>query len=192
MELAFDYRPANDLKLGLNMFSYEWNDIIVFVADPGGTTRTARNVGEQTGAGVEMEVDWRPFRKLQLIANYAHQQSTNETAGAPAGNAPRNQLYMRATWKFRPDWSLTAQANRVMDRRRAPGDSRPKIDDYTLVDLVVRRERVKRDWDLALIVKNLFDAEAREPSPQGDLAAPIPNDLPLAGRAVFGEVRYYF
>ena len=45
----------------------------------------------------------------------------------------------------------------------------------------------------------LFDEDAREPSPGGDinaiplpLPALIPNDLPLAGRAVFGEFRYRF
>ena len=40
--------------------------------------------------------------------------------------------------------------------------------------------------------KNLFDKNAREPSPAGISTASIPDDLPLAGRSFFGEIRYRF
>jgi iron complex outermembrane receptor protein len=41
-------------------------------------------------------------------------------------------------------------------------------------------------------VRNLFDANVREPSPFGSGGAPIPNDFPMAGRSFFGEVRFQF
>jgi len=40
---------------------------------------------------------------------------------------------------------------------------------------------------LSLVVKNLFDTDAREPS-----SAAIPNDYPLEGRSIWGELQYRF
>ena len=34
IELAFDYRPKSNLRLGLNLFKYEWDDIIQYAPSP--------------------------------------------------------------------------------------------------------------------------------------------------------------
>lgn len=39
------------------------------------------------------------------------------------------------------------------------------------------------------LVKNLFDEDVREQSP---LPGIIPNDYPMKGRSIFGEVKVYF
>jgi hypothetical protein len=44
--------------------------------------------------------------------------------------------------------------------------------------------------EVALLVKNLFNDHAREPSLNGTPVPAIPDDLPLAGAAAFVEVRY--
>ena len=64
LELAFDYRPADTLQLGLNLFGYQWDNIIRFVPDPGAPSRTTQNTGKQMGYGLELEADWRPTRTL--------------------------------------------------------------------------------------------------------------------------------
>ena len=51
-EVAFDYRPSYDLTLNLNFFHYNWTDIIQFIPDFSGSSRTAQNAGEQTGKGL--------------------------------------------------------------------------------------------------------------------------------------------
>jgi iron complex outermembrane receptor protein len=66
------------------------------------------------------------------------------------------------------------------------------VPDYTTVDLTVRTELKPKGWDFAFIVRNLFDADAREPSPFGAPFVPIPNDLPLPGRAFYVQARYGF
>ena len=77
--------------------------------------------------------------------------------------------------------------NWVADRQRVAGEVRPAVGDYTLVDLTLRWQTNSSDWDVSLIGHNIFNIDAYEPSP-----APghIPNDLPLAGRSLFLEVRY--
>lgn len=192
VELAFDYRPADRLHLALNLFHYWWDDIIRFVPDPGETTSTAQNSGEQTGFGLELEADWKPSNIFRLLGNYAYQQSTDEATGEDAGNAPHHQVYLRAQWEFLPNWRLNPEVNWIIDRERPPGDNRSDIDDYSVVDLTLRRSSLRDHWEIALAVRNLFDSEAREPSPTGDPVALIPNDLPLAGRSFFGEFRYHW
>lgn len=189
-EIAFDYRPSYDLILNLNMFYYEWEDIIQFIPGPGGNT--AQNAGEQTGHGLEFEVSWEALRDLHLTSNFSWQKSTDEEADSDAGNSPEKQFYIRADWTITDLWNMNVQTNWVMDRNRVSGDFRSDIDNYALVDLTIRRKSLWNKLDVALIVKNLFDEDAREPSPNGSPVPSIPNDLPLPGQQIFGEVRYNF
>jgi iron complex outermembrane receptor protein len=190
LELLFDYRPTNDLRNNLSFFRYKTADTIRYVTDsPPATTVTAQNTGSQTGFGFEWEWDWRLNRELKLHGNYAYQRSTDDAANHDAGNAPRHHIYARADWKFTPEWSLTPQLNWVADRERVAGDSRPQIGDYATVDLTLRRKQKNDPWGTAASLRNLFDADAREPSlaPGG-----IINDLPLPGRNFYLELSYDF
>jgi iron complex outermembrane receptor protein len=191
VEVAFDYRPRDNLRLGWNVFHYWWNDIIRFVADPGGGSFTAQNTGRQEGTGTELEAEWKATDSLKLIGNYSFQKSMDEALDHDAGNAPHHQVYLRANWEFLPDWQFVPQAKWILDRDRAEGDDRPEIGDYTWVDLTLRRTRLADHFEVAFSVRNLFDVDAREPSLPGPPLA-IPNDLPLAGRSFFGEIRVRF
>ncbi len=192
IELAFDYRPSAGLRLGLNVFHYNWDDIILFVPDPGGTTRTAQNAGRQAGEGLELEAEWQAARNLRLIGNYAFQRAEEKPSGADPGNAPAHEVYARAEWQFAANWLFSPQLTWVGQRARPPGDTRPPLHGYTLADLTLRRKNIEPGLDAALSIRNLFDADAREPSPSGDPVAAIPNDLPLAGRSAYAELRYRF
>jgi iron complex outermembrane receptor protein len=192
VELAFDYRPRDTLNLALSLFHYQWDDIIQFESDPNTPISTAQNVGKQAGFGLELEAEWKFTRNIRLLGNYAFQHSTNEITGNNAANAPHHQIYLRADWEFLPDWRLNPQLNWIVDRSRAAGDPRSKIGDYSIFDLTLRRMAIKDHWEIAFSVRNLFDNDAREPSLWNGKAALIPNDLPLAGRNFFGEIRFHF
>ncbi len=191
-EVAFDYHPNYQLNTSANFFYYEWDDIIQFVSDPSGGTATAQNAGKQVGYGLETEVSWTLTPDFKLRANYAWQRSTNETTDQETANAPGQQLYVGADWEPAANYHFHVQANWVMDREREASDPRGAIDDYVRVDLSLRRRELLDHLDLALHVVNLFDAEAREPSPNGSPTPAIPHDLPLSGRRIIGEVRYHF
>ncbi|MFP5414640.1 MAG: TonB-dependent receptor plug domain-containing protein [Gammaproteobacteria bacterium] len=188
-ELAVNYQPTFDLTLDFNVFHYQWDDVIQFVADPAGT-RTAQNAGEQTGNGAEFALSWDVTRALTLTGNLALQKSQDQLTGEDAGNAPEHQSYLRADWDFLPGWSLDVQANQVTSRHRVFGDPRSDVGDYVITDLTLRKRQWVPGVEVAVLVKNLFDENAREPSLDGDPVPLIPRDLPLAGRAAFLEVRY--
>lgn len=182
VELAFAWQPASTLQANLNLFRYRMKDILRV-----DTSFTMQNAGQQRGQGLEVELAWEASRSLRLSGNYALQRSIDEATGLDAGNAPRHHVYARADWRFMPGWTLNAQVNHVADRRREPSDTRPAIPDYQTVDLTLRKQKWKKDWDFAFTVRNLFDADAREPSPAPGL---IPNDLPLAPREWRFELRH--
>ena len=189
-ELAFNYKPSYDLTLDLNLFQYYWKDIIQFIPDSSGTTRTAQNRGEQRGQGFELEATWRVNDYLSALSNYSWQKSEDMQNDTDAANAPEQQLYIRTNASLPNGWHLTLQANRVMDRNRAFDDVRKDIDDYTTVDFTLRKSFLRDQLELSLISKNIFNDDAREPSPNGQPMPSIINDLPLDRRRIYGEIRY--
>lgn len=186
VELAFAWQPASTLQTNLSLFRYRMKDILRFVQNPDASF-TAQNAGEQTGQGFEVELEWEASASLRLSGNYAQQRSIDVATDRDAGNAPRHHVYARADWRFMPAWTLNAQLNYVADRKREPSDTRPPIADYHTVDITLRNKKRSGDWDLAFTVRNLFNADAREPSPAPGL---IPNDLPLAPREWRFELRH--
>ncbi len=187
LELGLAYRPTAACRFGVNFFAYELEDVILPFGPP---PAVYQNVGERRGEGFEVEGEWKTDA-FELAGNYAYQDSTDETTGTDAGHAPGQQLTLRADWRFARGFRLGAVLNAVADRERVFGDSRPAIDDFATVDLVLRREKLGR-FDVGVVVRNLFDEDVREPSSfiPGFFTRFIENDLPMAGRAAFVELRF--
>jgi iron complex outermembrane receptor protein len=194
-EIAFDYRPNFDLRFGINVFYFEIEDLIEFVTTGDGAS-IASNTGQQRGAGFEIETEWKPIERLSVIANYAYQKGEEGSDDHDAARAPENQAYLRATWRFAPEWSLSSDVNWVSDRNREDGDPRNEIDDYTFANLNIERRNLFGQLDLAFRVRNLFDEDAREPSPYENLpdgsGSLIPGDFRLEERSYHLTAKYRF
>ncbi len=187
LEAAVSWQAKKDLSLDFNIFRYEMEEIIRYV--PNATGNISQNTGRQTGKGLEIEVTWDASRTVVLQGSYAYQDSIDKATGQDAGLAPNHQIYLRGDWRFSPGWSANAQINWVGKRKREPGDTRDDLGDYVLVDLTLRTNNRSGGWDYGFSIRNLFDEDAREPSPAPGL---IPDDLPLPGRSFFAEAIYRF
>jgi outer membrane receptor for ferrienterochelin and colicins len=186
-EVAFDYRPTLDLHTQLNLFSYQAKELIDFV------NGMAENIGKQKGHGFEFDLDWQANSRLRLGANLAWQKSRdNNNATVP--DAPARQVGVTARWHLQPSLLLSGKGRWIADRARESGDTRAPIANYTIVDVALRYAPIGTPWNLALAVKNLFNQDAREPSPYNStqLTAPIPNDLPMEERSYLLEASYHF
>ncbi len=179
-ELAFSWQPVGKLQTNLNFFRYHMDSIIR--PNP----QQNQNAGDQTGRGMEMEATLDATSNVRLTGNYSLQHSRDAATGQDAGMAPHRRLFARADWRFAPLWQFGTTANRVMDRMREPGDTRPQIPDYTTVDLTLRREKLAGDWDARAMVTNLFNSNAMEPTFQ---AVGMYSDLPLPGRAFYIQLQ---
>ncbi|MFO1337224.1 MAG: TonB-dependent receptor [Burkholderiaceae bacterium] len=186
LEAAVDWQASAQARLGLNLYRFRQKNIIR--TDP--VTITFMNQGEQDGRGLELEAQWEPSRVLRLAASHGWQRTTDADTGRDAGLAPHQHANLRADWAAAPGWRLHTQVNWVADRRREAPDTRPPVADYTTVDLNLRTEPAGVPWSLALTVRNLFDADAREPSIHGVPYVSLPGDIPLAGRAVYLQFSY--
>ncbi|MGE5623311.1 MAG: TonB-dependent receptor plug domain-containing protein [Bacillota bacterium] len=186
LEAAFSWQARRDVQLNLSLFRYRMDDIIRLVSVPPALGNTYFNTGCQTGHGMELELAWDVSRRLRLSGNYSNQSSIDNATGQDAGYAPHHHLYARADWRLERDLLLSTQLNWVADRKRAAGDARAPVPDYKTVDLTLRSNRGAGQWDFAASVRNLFNADVREPS----LAPAIPNDLPMAPRAFYLQAIY--
>ena len=187
LEAVLAWQARKDLQVNVNFFAYTMEQVIRAVANTApGTGSTYGNTGSQTGRGAELEMVWDASRSLRLSGNYAYQSSTDDATGQDAGYTPHNHLYARADWRIAEAWLLSPQLNWVSNRERAFGDTRPKIADYQTVDLTLRNSR--KQWDFTASIRNLCDADVREPSLAPGAA--LSNDLPMAGRSVYVQLVY--
>ena len=187
-ELALDTRRINDVRLGLNLFHYEWEDIIDFVPITSGVLK-AQNQGKQKGYGAEIELDWQTSNSHTMHANYAYQHSRDENANENSGNAPSHQAYARFDWDFHHNWTFSPSVKFILDRKRPANDARSELDDYAVVDITLSNHPYDSQLEFALGVRNLLDETIEEPT---DASFNISNDLPLAGRNIFAELRLAF
>ncbi len=185
IELAWDYQATPQLQLTGDVFYNNITEAINVVTAPN-QRQQYRNLDSKTGYGLSLEAQWKLSKSLTLQGHYDFQTASDQN-DHHIPNAPRHKFYFRTDWQFLPAWNLDLQANWVGTRYRPTGDTRPPVANYTTVDLTLRYQQEKQPWEVGLSVRNLFDADAREPSDSG-----IPNDLPLAGRSLWGEVRYRF
>ena len=190
LEAAVSWQPLPRLQLGMNLFHYEMSDIIRLV------NFVYQNNGQQKGNGLEVEANWDAGKEVRLSGNYSYQRSVDMASGQDAGNAPRHHAYLRANWRFMPGWAVDPQVNWVSERARVAGDTRAPLSGYTTVDLTLRTEKVAGKWDFAVSIRNLFDVDAREPTPDDQsLTHPfisLPNDFPLPGRSAYIQASYQF
>jgi outer membrane receptor protein involved in Fe transport len=187
-EAAVAWQARADLDVNLSLFQYRMNDIIRQV-DQGNNTQMYENAGSQRGRGLELEAIWKASRTLRLEGNYAWQKSVDADSGEDAGYAPHHHVFGRVDWVVGDGLSLGGQLSYVAERKRAVGDTRPDVPDYTTVDLSLRTDTSKKGWSFAGSIRNLFDADVREPAPARP-GISIPNDLPMPGRSFYLQAAY--
>ncbi|WP_229414666.1 TonB-dependent receptor plug domain-containing protein [Zemynaea arenosa] len=191
IEGSVNWQVSSDALLNVTVYHYAMNDIIRAVPNTvPNTGSTYANRGAQNGKGLEVEGTWDVTRDLRLTGSLALQRSIDETTHTDAGYAPRKHLFARADWHFAGDYQASLQANWVADRRRPAGDARTAIPDYTTVDLALRTKRGWRNVDFTLALRNVFNADVREPSLAPGLA--LPHDLPMAPRTASLQAVYHF
>lgn len=194
-EVAFDYQPTFDTRIGLSVFKYNARDLIRFVPDSNGLTATAANTAGQKGHGFELELDSRLTPTLDLRSYYAYQRSTDRATDTQAAFSPEHQAYAQLRWRPADLWEVSTQIKWVGERVREPGDPRDPLDGYAMLDGALTRTDARGRWSLQLSLLNVLDTDAREPSPMEPGVpggALIPGDYPLAGRAVFLTGRLAF
>lgn len=192
IELAFDYHPQSGFGAVLSFYDYEWTDIIQYLPDEGQSSATAQNFGKQVGYGSEFEINWQINNSLKLASNIVWSKATNNQTNQDVPFVPSKQLYVQLDWQISEGLHTNFKSKFIMGRERQGDDLRQDIDNYIITDASMRWAVNDMPIEITLIVKNIFDEDAREPSINNGQVVNLTNDLPLRGRTLFGELRYRF
>lgn len=187
LEWSFNYRLNPNLQTTLTLFRYQAKDMIEFLADANGVSKTSQNARDQDGKGYELEFSWKPVQQFRMSTSYSKQDSTDAKTGATVPDAPGRQIKLSGDWEFYRNWFFNTQVDWVADRERAATDKRPEVDNYTWINFTLRAKDIMPDLDLSLAVRNAADADAREPS-----SGRIVKDYPLESRSGWVELKYSF
>ncbi len=189
-EIAFSVRPSSQFNYGVNLFHYKIDDFITAIARSGSNRLFFSNVGDRTGNGGEVEFSWLLHRQVRLLGNYSYAHALNDATDEQVGEFPAHQVYTRLEWLVLPDWKLSPQLNYIGEQQRVGGDSRAPVDAYATFDITLRQLfSPTLEWSIS--AHNLFDTEAREPSPYGNPTT-IPGDFPMAGRSLKADISVSF
>ncbi|GAB2876089.1 hypothetical protein GCM10027277_51840 [Pseudoduganella ginsengisoli] len=181
-EGVLTWQARQDLNVSVSLFRYSMTDIIRTVANPAPAPGASyQNTGSVKGNGGEVEVVWDVTRDVHWEAGYSRQNAMDQGTKMDPGYAPRHHANSRLDWRFSPDWSVSPQLNWVAGRRRAPGDARTPIANYKTFDTTLTHHAAG-GWNFSASVRNLFNADAREPSLAPGLALPF--DIPVYARAL--------
>ncbi len=179
---------GESFRINATMFGVVIHDRISTIVGPLGRNHFLNAKEDEFGYGMEWETTWHPTDKWRFRLNYVWQRPTGFDTSI-IGTGPEHAIYGEAQWKFTKDWFADLNLRTLVDRNRQSGDRRPPIADYTVVNLSLRRKKLFGNMDMAVSVRNLFDADVREQSPTD---GSIYNDFPLDGINAFGEVSFSF
>ncbi len=179
LDLAFSYTANASLLLNLNLFYFDQTHLI-----DTDDNMQYQNLGDHTIRGIELEARWQTSDNLYFLANYTVREQDDTSFRAI--QEPDQQAYFRVDWSFMSQWNLNLQANWIGDRERKAIDTRPAVDSYLITDTTLRYRHTD-NWEFALSIRNLLDEDAREYT-----GTSITEDLPLAQRNAYAELRYQF
>jgi len=147
----------------------------------------ASNAGEQRGQGLELELEWALGSGWKLESYLALVDVELEVGGlkGEVPDVPSRLGYIGLSGTVLNDWETMLKINYVGGRERAAGDTRDELDDFTDVDLVVRRTFF--GTDVSLVINNLFDEEQFEGGPAATRV-----DSQQAGRSGYIEISRRF
>jgi len=186
VELAFDYRPLNNLRLASNFYFYVIEDLIAS-KQGGGSVGAVDNTEGQTGYGTELEWDWKFHPQWNIKGNYAWQYARNEETKRRVANVPEHQVYLAASWRFLPQWQLQTQLNWVGHRVNFVGSTNNRLEDYETVDVTLNSKRFFGVVDFSASVRNVFDTDGREAAVNS-----FKENLPIASRSFYLQTSIHF
>jgi len=186
VELAFDYRPINNLRLVSNFYFYVIEDLIAS-KQGNGSIGAVDNTEGQTGYGTELEWDWKFHPQWSFKGNYAWQYARNEETKRRVANVPEHQIYLAASWKFLPQWQVQTQFNWVGHRLNLVGSSNNRLKDYETVDVTLNSKRFFDTIDFSASVRNVFDSQGKEAAVNS-----YKDNLPIASRSFYLQTTIHF
>lgn len=189
IEFSISQYLSNNIDWSINIFRYEAEKLIEFVPDQGTTNTTAQNEKDQSGYGLEAQLNWE-YENHSISINYSWQNSEDDATNIRVPLAPKQLFNANYRNELTDNLSFNAKFNWIGERTREVGDSRKELSNFSTLDIAIHWNVLNSEtWQLSLIGKNIFDKSAYDPShPLVPEALGPMSDYPIEGRSVFFQV----
>lgn len=181
-------RPVRPLSLQATYYHSDIRQLIRLMPYASANFRYA-NQGSLTTEGVELEGRYELDelgKGSYFAAHYALQNPLEQ--GRVLADVPRHRTHLFLNWAMDSHWSVYSHLLLKDTTKREPGDTRPAVPGYGVVDMSLNgRDLLWNGVDVGFTVFNLLDQYYVDPAPVG-----ISNDYPAAGRVFFGRVSVRF
>ena len=181
-ELSFERYIGKHARLIAVGYVQEFRDLIAYTTDEDGVQRYVNHDGRAKSYGAEFELEAR-WPSLQLRTSYAYQRAVDENDD-PRVNSPRSLAVMTALVPVGENALLAAETTYIGARSTLVG---PKIAPLFTTTLSLTLRDITDGIDLAVGVRNAFDARVTYPGSEEHRQSAIPGDprtiwLQLTGR----------
>jgi len=161
-ELVAEYEVANDLKMTVTGFQYDYRNLISQYLAADGLSRF-KNAGRIRTRGVESEIT-ATWQAWSGVFSHTFQNTTNaEDPGQPVFNSPHNLVKLRLSRELL-NRKLTVSSELNYTSQIATLQPGQNASDYVLVNLtILGRNILIKGLDASLSVYNLFDRRYSQP-----------------------------
>lgn len=184
IELGTQYTLNTKFKSSINVYWYDINNFIHSVSSSVGVKY--HNIGEQKGAGIELELNYQASDKLLFFVDYAYRWTKDKKTGKAVANVPKHLAHAIADYSITSKWFVNSEVFVVADTSRAINDTRKKIKDYAVLNFSTGY-RLTDGLKAIVAVRNLLNEKYFDPSN----ANPV-GDYPMEGRNIYVELKYMF
>ncbi|TDU63190.1 iron complex outermembrane receptor protein [Prosthecobacter fusiformis] len=173
-ELVYEQILPKNLRLNVSAYHYEIDDLITQEIDPVDGLYVFNNVDNVRSNGLEVELEGRYARGLNLRASYALQRTEDEATGEELSNSPRHLAKLKLIlplYKEKLYGGLELQYTGDVTTATGKHNSGFLIANATLFS-----REVMKNLELSATLYNLFDTEYSHPSVAGNVQDTIPQD----------------
>jgi len=179
-ELAFDYRPNEQLRMALNIYRYRDKDLFVF----GGPNAVA---SRQQGHGGELELGWLVSPMLRFESSLSLASVEDLQTGQQVPYTPRKSVKLGMDWGATESWALNLRWEGYWDRSRANPDPRPPLGSLQIVNTTLRHDINKRT-SMSFAIHNLLGISSYVPV----LNAGKSDDVQIPARSFLAQIETRF
>ncbi len=182
-EVALAHDLSSDSTIRATYFHNKFKDRLDIVAT---TPPKYDNVGSATIQGIELEWEHDLGKHGDVYANYTYLDTEDNATGQRIEDVAENRGNLGGNYRLNNIWNLNLNILTVGDKTRAPGDGRPSVKAYNLVDLSLLGKEIYKGLELRAAVHNVFDQDDFDPAANNSVSS----DIPRAGRSVMIEAAY--
>ncbi|MES2297481.1 MAG: TonB-dependent receptor [Pseudomonadota bacterium] len=179
-ELAFDFRPTENVRAALNIYRYSGHDL--FVAGGG------QPPGGRDGHGGELELSWLATPIFRVEASASMARVSDSATGLQVAFTPTRSAKLGLDWSVPHGWAANLRWEAYWDRSRGGArDARPALDTLSLVNGTLRRD-LSTSTTFVFAVHNLLNQRSYVPI----LNQGYSDDIQVAARSLMVQFEKHF